>query len=216
VAVKDRKARERARREREILEAALELFRRDDWEAVTIEQIARAAEVGKGTIYKHFETKDELYARLAADFHESLLAQLKAIDPQPDVRARLRSLLLVIWESYLDAGSALRRVLEHCDRRGFQDRLPEGARRRVRELASGLDATVGEFLEAGVAQRLFPRKPMELLAFGVRCGIDGGIRAIVHGDVSHDDADTYLAELANFVVAGLTYQGRVRDEPAAS
>lgn len=214
--VKDRKARERARREREILDAALELFRVDDWEAVTIEQIAQAAEVGKGTIYKHFETKEELYASLAAEFRESVLANLRAIDPPPDVPARLRSILLTVWRSHLEAGSALRRVLEYCNRRAFQDRLPERARRRLRDLDAERDTLVQETLEAGSAQRLFPRKPMELLVFGVRCAMNGGIWAILRGDVARSEADTYLGELANFTVAGLMYQGRVRDEAATS
>lgn len=34
-----------------------------DWQTVTIEQIAERAEIGKGTIYKHFKTKDEILYR---------------------------------------------------------------------------------------------------------------------------------------------------------
>ena len=59
-----RKAREFQRRELEILEAARELFEKQDWLTVTIQQISDQAEIGKGTVYKHFATKDEIYARL--------------------------------------------------------------------------------------------------------------------------------------------------------
>ena len=78
MSIQERKAREFNRRESEILNAALALFGRADWELVTVEEISRKAEVGKGTIYKHFESKDEIYARLALEFNRKLLAQILA------------------------------------------------------------------------------------------------------------------------------------------
>ena len=45
----ERKARERRQRERAFLDAALALLDRDDWQAVTVEQIAERAEYAKGT-----------------------------------------------------------------------------------------------------------------------------------------------------------------------
>ena len=61
--ISERREREFQRREGEILDAALELFSADDWQSVTIDQIARRAEIGKGTVYLHFASKDEIYAR---------------------------------------------------------------------------------------------------------------------------------------------------------
>ena len=58
------KAREFQRREDELLQAALEVSNCDDWQTVTIEQIAQKAEIGKGTVYKHFAAKGDMYARL--------------------------------------------------------------------------------------------------------------------------------------------------------
>jgi len=60
----DRQKREFPRRELEILDVALELCSSADFESVTIEQIARGGDVGKGTVYKHFAGKDELLFRL--------------------------------------------------------------------------------------------------------------------------------------------------------
>jgi hypothetical protein len=55
--VQDRKAREFQRRADDTLKAALALSNRDDWQAVTIEQIAQKAEIGKGTVHRHFPRK---------------------------------------------------------------------------------------------------------------------------------------------------------------
>ena len=65
----ERKAREFRQREQVFLEAAVSLLDREDWQAVTIEQIADRAEYAKGTVYRHFASKDDLYARLAADWN---------------------------------------------------------------------------------------------------------------------------------------------------
>jgi AcrR family transcriptional regulator len=53
--------RERADR---ILDAAGELILRHGYRKVTVEDIAALADVGKGTIYLHWRTKDELYEAL--------------------------------------------------------------------------------------------------------------------------------------------------------
>ncbi len=55
-----RKAQEFRQREREILDAALALFLEEGEDRVTVEMIADRVGIGKGTIYKHFESKDQL------------------------------------------------------------------------------------------------------------------------------------------------------------
>ena len=62
--ITDRKARNFKSREEDILQAALDLFAEKGVESVTIEMIAEKAEVGKGTIYKHFSGKSEIFGSL--------------------------------------------------------------------------------------------------------------------------------------------------------
>ena len=66
------KAQEFRKREEEILERAQELFIAHGEDKVTVEMIADAVNIGKGTIYKHFETKDEIYLRLMIRYEEEL------------------------------------------------------------------------------------------------------------------------------------------------
>ena len=103
MSVQDRKSREFERRGREILAAALSLFESDDWEQVTVEAIAQTAEVGKGTIYKHFASKDEIYARLAMDFQRRIVAASAVIDASLPVIDRFRQHLQVAWEMHLSS-----------------------------------------------------------------------------------------------------------------
>ncbi len=65
-------------REQRILDAALELLLQYGEETVTVEQIANHVDIGKGTIYKHFVSKTEIYMRLLFDYEKQLESSLKA------------------------------------------------------------------------------------------------------------------------------------------
>ena len=96
--VSERKQRQFDRREAEIVEAAMSLFRDQDIDRVTIEQIAEAAEIGKGTVYKHFKSKDELYARIIIQLNRAMRADIAAIDRGLEFQARLDAIVDVIWQ----------------------------------------------------------------------------------------------------------------------
>jgi AcrR family transcriptional regulator len=49
-----------------ILKAAREIFFRDGFADTNLDEVATRAEVGKGTLYRHFESKVELYAAVLA------------------------------------------------------------------------------------------------------------------------------------------------------
>lgn len=65
-------------REQRILDAALELLLEHGEEKVTVEQIAERVDIGKGTIYKHFISKTEIYMRLLMDYEKALTERIKA------------------------------------------------------------------------------------------------------------------------------------------
>lgn len=67
-----RRVREFRQREARILEAALALFLQHGEDRVTVEMIADHVGIGKGTIYKHFKTKAEIYLRLMLDYEQEM------------------------------------------------------------------------------------------------------------------------------------------------
>lgn len=84
------KAQEFRRREEDILQRAQELFIEHGEDRVTVEMIADAVGIGKGTIYKHFETKDEIYLRLMIRYEEELADVFARLETSADEdRARL-------------------------------------------------------------------------------------------------------------------------------
>ncbi|GAB1266298.1 TetR/AcrR family transcriptional regulator [Aurantivibrio infirmus] len=81
-------------REQKILDAALELLLEHGEETVTVEQIANHVDIGKGTIYKHFTSKIEIYMKLLFNYEQQLAERLKAAiskAEQGDVAAPARA-----------------------------------------------------------------------------------------------------------------------------
>lgn len=67
-----RRVREFRAREQEILDISLTLFLSQGESSVTVEMIADAVGIAKGTIYKHFKSKYEIYLRLMIDYEQEL------------------------------------------------------------------------------------------------------------------------------------------------
>ncbi len=84
------KAREFRQREQAILDAAQALFIQHGEDKVTVEMIADAVGIGKGTIYKHFETKNEIYLLLMIRYEEALADLFQRIDLSQDKAALVR------------------------------------------------------------------------------------------------------------------------------
>jgi AcrR family transcriptional regulator len=212
--VLERKEREFQQREDQILAAALSLFNRDDWQTVTIDQIAAKAEIGKGTIYKHFASKDEIYARLWMDFFQGMVERIRAVDPSLDVLNRLRAVIATIWEHHRQ-NSDYQRVVEFCERAECRNRLPEGTRARMDGIEEEMNRLIYATVEEGVESGLFPRKPPEELVFGARAAIIGALRLVWSGCLTGvSDPDRYLELLTDFMLAGMMYQDQVRPSDA--
>ena len=122
-----RRSRELEEREQPLLAAAIALMDRDDWEAVTVEDIARRAEYAKGTVYRHFASKDDLHARLVADWTAGTAAALEALDADRPFEAVLRDLVAVCWKR-LTADRVHARLFQHVQRADFLARLTPASR----------------------------------------------------------------------------------------
>lgn len=75
-------------KERAILDAAASVFARKPFHAVLIDEIASDAGIGKGTIYRYFETKDDLYFATTLHVLDSLAHVLSKTLPQEQSSAR--------------------------------------------------------------------------------------------------------------------------------
>jgi AcrR family transcriptional regulator len=117
--VKERKAREFKRREEEILENAYQLLVEMEPGKMTMEMIANKAEIGRGTIYKHFKSKDEIYASLILRRREKYIDKLREFKADEDDAPYEQKLIRSYMEYCLDdpeAFKAHKRCINHCVR----------------------------------------------------------------------------------------------------
>ena len=73
-----RRARKKARTRQSIYEAAMALFLERGYDAVTVDEVCRSADVAKGTFFLHFPTKDALLAEYGREATDALRACLAA------------------------------------------------------------------------------------------------------------------------------------------
>lgn len=198
----DRKAREFQRREVELLQAALALSSRDDWQSVTIEQVAQKAEIGKGTVYKHFRSKDDIYARLAIEFHRIVLGRLRAVEPSLPASDRLHAIIRVFWEVYR-THAEYQRVVEYCERPDFKRRLSDGVRAAMEQVEAGFAAVLDDTLRRAIDEGVLPDRPRHLALFGAQSALVGALR-LLWMDALAGPKEQYLDELTEFILAGLT------------
>jgi AcrR family transcriptional regulator len=96
-----------ADKEEAILDAAARVFAAREFHEVLIDDIATAAGVGKGTIYRYFETKDELFFATVLYGFDQLAAALSAslrdeVSPERRLEKIAREVLHFSWKrSYL-------------------------------------------------------------------------------------------------------------------
>jgi AcrR family transcriptional regulator len=77
-----------------VLDAAVQLFGRRRFHEVRMDDIAAEAEVGKGTLYRYFTDKEELYLALLARSARQYLALIDAeVERAPTPRKKLRALV---------------------------------------------------------------------------------------------------------------------------
>ena len=62
-----------------IIARAIDLFSRRGIADVTVDQIAEAADVGKGTIYNYFETKEDIVVAFMVELERRVQAKLKTL-----------------------------------------------------------------------------------------------------------------------------------------
>jgi AcrR family transcriptional regulator len=102
---RESRSQKRAKRTRKKLKkAALDVFSEKSIDATTVEDITEKADVGKGTLYQHFEDKDGLVVSLVDEAIEHLIERIRSFDSTPNtLEDMLEHLLNSHYEFYTDS-----------------------------------------------------------------------------------------------------------------
>src|ERR1700726_4412871 len=144
-----------AKRER-ILAAALKLFAHEAYQAVTMDRVAVAAGVAKGTLYLYFPSKDALYRGVLNDgLDTAYRSYMASADPKLPVVERMRRSIAVMVEFYDQRRDFLQFfAMEEPRLSEARTRIIDGSRERGFNFFASL---IEEGIRVGVFTRVDPR-----------------------------------------------------------
>jgi AcrR family transcriptional regulator len=168
-----RKDRERYSRQQDILRAARDLFLLRGYHNTTLEQIARHAEFGKGTIYNYFKCKEDLLCGIVDQLaDETLTIALNAVQnsggtPREKLAAYAKGIILHAREN-ADLFELLMREISRLPSESYEARI-----RHVRARGRKVSEILARFME----QELKMRKMKMFGPFDVAMLFDGMVRS---------------------------------------
>jgi len=102
--VKNRSQKRAKKTRKKLKKAALDVFSEKSVDAATVEEITEKADVGKGTLYQHFNDKEEIVVTLVEEAINHLIEYIRSYDSAPEtLEAMLEHLLNVHYEFYIDS-----------------------------------------------------------------------------------------------------------------
>jgi AcrR family transcriptional regulator len=149
-----------------ILTAAARLFAAHHFHEARMEDIAELAEVGKGTLYRYFKDKEELYMALLARAACQMTERLRVVDEAPDSRSKLEAMVEAILD-YFDEHPHLMDLIQHAEvMQGPDADLPW--QRVRRENLRLVEDIFEEARRDGAFYIMDPRLSAQLLLFSLR------------------------------------------------
>jgi AcrR family transcriptional regulator len=181
------------KRER-ILAAALKLFAHEPYQAVTMDRVAEAAGVAKGTLYLYFPSKDALYLGVLSDGLDSAYrVQQNSADPKLALVERMRRSIAVTVEFYDQRRDFLRFYATEEPRLAeARNRIIEASRERNFNFFASL-------IEEGIRTSVFAPVDPRLATFTIQ----GSIRSLLLYYGSSRPVSEISREIGNLMLKAL-------------
>jgi AcrR family transcriptional regulator len=97
--IKERREREKIERRESILRAAIQVYDKEGYHAITMEKIAEAAELSRATLYLYFKTKDEIFIHAIVSYSEFFTKRLENL--YADCSTIKDNLLESLWSTFI-------------------------------------------------------------------------------------------------------------------
>ena len=196
-------------RTREILAAARRLMQIRGVEVVTMDEIATAAGVAKGTLYLYFQGKDELIQALISQVGENILADIETVVAVPGTPSKKIQQVASLLLDYLMRERALFPAYARDLLRGGRG-TPKNYWQRLQEMEEEFVTMVTRLFAEGIDSGQFIPTDPRLLTFLLR----GMVRAVGYyqmvegGKDAVKEALPVLLTLLSSVLMGQTHSNQ--------
>lgn len=170
-----------------IARSALMLFSEQGYRSTSVGQIARAAGIGKGTVYDYFDTKEDIFLAAVMEwlgqFEDRLVVRLEGLE---DPIERLKAVAQMHVDLYGSIDSnTMHLFLQILQQSMLTNGIIAKRRHIVHELAATATRTMTTVLLDGVAKGVFRPEiatSAEKIAVNLHAFLDGiGLHSIVSG-----------------------------------
>lgn len=185
-----------------ILEAARLAFSESAFQDVLMDDVAREAGVGKGTIYRYFPDKESLYFAVIFDGLEDLLRQIQSSLPDTaEVESRVRDLVFTLVSFFRQNRFFFRLMNVEDNKVGGGDN--PNRRRWHQKRGELIDAVAGMLdyaRRAGALRIVYPRTEAQILL--------GMVRSVLRNNDDNLTLQQMAEEIVRIYLHGSTHERR--------
>jgi AcrR family transcriptional regulator len=194
------------RSRKKILDSARAVFFEEGFEHANLDEVARRAGLAKGTIYRHFDSKAELYVEVLVQNADTFLERMRrVVEPRDGAEDQIRRLARFYFDHYSSQLEYFR-IFWAIDNQRLIGELPPNLVAQVTEVWKRALGLLAEVIERGIAAReLLPCDPW-LMANVVWVGANAVIQTLevpARRDLWERDVAKVYSETIELYLRGL-------------
>ena len=152
----ERRGKEKDSRKKLILKSARTLFFKKGFNNVTVDEIAKSSELGKGSIYLYFNSKEEIYAQILLNDIEDFNQQVFVLLNKKKIAADLLVEFSYIYVDFFFNDGELFRILMTYMLQPAKMNLTEKLNSQILTANARSIDVIGKILQLGVSSKEFP------------------------------------------------------------
>ena len=154
--IKERREREKYERRESILSAAIQVYDKEGYHAITMEKIAEEAELGRATLYLYFKTKDEIFIHAIVSYSGFFNQRLEALYAERDqIRDKLLESLWITFIEFYEKDRASFNATLYFHQSEMIRNLPENLRIMLDRSGSRNYEYLSKIMAYGIRQGVF-------------------------------------------------------------
>jgi TetR/AcrR family transcriptional regulator len=218
--IPERKEREKEHRKEEILDAAQKVFFDKGLVTSTMDEIAEAAELSKGTLYLYYKSKEDLYLTVMMRGMESLYDKYEHIVTSDNSIVQKVAMFVDVYNDFFDSHRSFFRMFHFFQTPQFHKQVSEELKQTCNAQSARLWDLVIGVLNQGIKGGLIRSdlNPVEVTIILWSSATALMLRNDSEGEVwkSHRNVDlTHTLEVSNSLLLESIFTDRGRTEFAA-
>ncbi len=158
VGLLERRVKEKDNRKKLILKSARTLFFKKGFNKVTVDEIAKSSELGKGSIYLYFDSKEEIYAQILLNDIDSFNRQVSVLLEKQVAASDMLTEFSSIYIDFFLNDSELFRILMAYMLQPAEMNLPEKLNSQILNANAKSIDVIGKILQMGIDSNEFSRE----------------------------------------------------------